>query len=335
MLVLSVMAVNMRPLSAFDTPNGEARYLSAYNAALKLWPVPYQELDVPTEFGSTHVVVVGPKDAPPLVLLHGYMVTSVMWAPNIADLSRSHRVYAIDVMGQPGKSVPNRPIRNVADYVAWLTATLDRLGLDCVSLLGMSFGGWLAVRYAVAAPDRVRTLVLLSPGGLLPMVKQFIVRGMLMTIFPARSTVNSFMRWLGMTNMDADRVLDLVYLGVKHFRAPNDTLRVNRDAANQISDAELRSIRTPVLLLFGADEVIYDPAEALSRARRLIPDLEGELIPGCRHDMCFSQFRVVDGRVLDFLKKGGSHAASASDHPQSPVAVLVPDTALVRSLGNH
>ena len=97
----------------FRTPEvGEAKFLAAYNAALKLSrtvPVP-EELDIPTRFGMTHVVAAGPKDAPALVLLHGYMATSVMWAPNIADLCGDHRVYAIDVMGQPSKSVPDDPI---------------------------------------------------------------------------------------------------------------------------------------------------------------------------------------------------------------------------------
>jgi pimeloyl-ACP methyl ester carboxylesterase len=295
--------------SPFKTLEGEARYHAAYDAVLKLWPVPYEELDVPTRFGMTHVVAAGPKNAPALVLLHGYMATSVMWAPNVADFTRDYRVYAIDVMGQPGKSVPDQPIRKVTDYVAWLTATLDGLNLGRVSLLGMSFGGWLALRYAAAAPDRIHNLVLLSPGGFLPMAKQFSRRGMLMVFFPTRFTVNSFMRWTGVTDTDAGPLLDLMYLGVKHFRMPEDTVRVDRDAANLISGDELRSLHMPVLLLFGDGEVIYNSAEAMDRARRLIPRLEGELIPHCRHDMCFRQSRMVDARVLDFLKKKGGPQA--------------------------
>ena len=84
---------------------------------------------------------------------------------------------------------------------------------------------------------------------------------------------------------------------------------MNRDAANPLSDNELRSLQMPVLLLFGDDEVIYDSAQALDRARRLIPHVEGELIPRCRHDMCFSQSRIVDARVLDFLKERGDQPA--------------------------
>jgi pimeloyl-ACP methyl ester carboxylesterase len=74
-----------RTRSVFKTPEGEAAYLAAYGAAMKLWSVPYDEMEIPSRFGMTHVVVSGPKDAPPLVLLHGYMGTLTMWSPNIAD----------------------------------------------------------------------------------------------------------------------------------------------------------------------------------------------------------------------------------------------------------
>jgi len=168
--------------SAFKTPEGEAAFLAAYDAAMKSWTVPYEETDIPTPFGMTHVVVSGPKDAPPLVLLHGYWATSTMWAPNIADFSKDYRVYAVDVMGQPGKSIPAEPIRDTADYAAWLTATLDALHLDSVCLLGMSFGGWLALTYASAVPERVRSLALLSPGGILPLSRQLNLRGLLAVV---------------------------------------------------------------------------------------------------------------------------------------------------------
>ena len=207
--------------SPFDTPEGEARFRAAYDAALKLWPVPYEELDIPTRFGATHVVAAGAKNAPALVLLHGYMATSVMWSPNVADFAKSYRVYAVDIMGQPSKSIPGEPVRSAADYVAWLTETFDALHLDRACLVGMSYGGWLALSFVLAAPERVSKLVLLSPGGLLPLVRQFSLRGMLMTFVPTRLTVNSFMRWAGFTDApgsaDATPVLNVMYLGHEAF----------------------------------------------------------------------------------------------------------------------
>ena len=44
----------MSQASAFKTPEGEAKFLAAYDAELKLWPVAYEEIDVPTRFGTTH-----------------------------------------------------------------------------------------------------------------------------------------------------------------------------------------------------------------------------------------------------------------------------------------
>jgi len=282
----------------FKSADGEAAYLAAYAAAMRFWPVRYEERDIPTSFGNTHVIVSGPSGAPAIVLLHGYMATSAMWAPNIADFSRDYRVYAIDVMGQPSKSIPDRPIGSGADYVAWLTETLNALGLDRVALVGMSYGGWLALGYAAAAPERVEKLVLLSAGGLLPMAKQFTLRGMLMVFWTTRVTVKSFMRWLG---IDDKPIVELMYLGLKHFRMPTQTVRV---LPTVHSDEELRSLRMPTLVLFGDREVICDPGAALARARRLIPDCQGELVAGARHEMSASRYGVVDARVLDFLRYG-------------------------------
>jgi pimeloyl-ACP methyl ester carboxylesterase len=296
---------------AFRTPEGEALYFAAYDAVLKRWPVPFEEIDIPTPFGTTHVTASGPKDAPPLVLLHGYMATSMMWALNIGDFCQRHRVYALDTMGQPGKSIPSEPIRSAADYVAWLTATLDALHLDRVDLVGQSFGGWLALKYAIAAPQRVHRLALLSAGGILPLSRQFTLRGMLMMLVPARFTVKSFWLWSGFRGAPAEiehwRVMDLLHLGIKHFQMPPATLRIT---ASPVSDDELRTMRMPVLFLMGKNEVLCDAAAALARGRRLVPDFQGELIPHCRHDMCASRARIVDALVLEFLAKG---------HPQSAV----------------
>ena len=101
--------------STFKSSTGEVAYLSAYDAAMKVWPVPYEGIEISNRFGLTHVVASGPKNASPLVLLHGYWATLTMWTPNIAAFSEGHRVYAIDVMGQPGKSIPGDTIRNAAD----------------------------------------------------------------------------------------------------------------------------------------------------------------------------------------------------------------------------
>lgn len=293
----------MTHTSPFKSPEGEAAFLEAYDNAMKFWPVTYEEIEITNRFGTTHVVTSGPKDAPPLVLLHGMLGTLTMWSPNIADLSKDYRVYAIDVMGQPGKSVPNEPIRDAAGFVAWLSETFNGLDLDRLYLVGMSYGAWLAIHFTLTAPERVQKLVLLSPVACFqPLVRQFILRMLPMGLFPTRLTVNSFFGWMGINDTPGDRVaqsqLNLTYLGMKHFRFPPEAARL---MPGVFSDEELRTLPVPVLLLIGEREVLYDPVKALARARRLISNFEGELVPQSSHDMCVSQHRIVDERVLAFL----------------------------------
>jgi len=123
-----------------------------------------------------------------------------------------------------------------------------------------------------------------------------------MFLFPTRRMVKSYMGWLGVKETPGDDVariaVDLIYLGLKHFRMPPETARI---AANVFSDDELRAQQVPVLLLIGEREVMYDPAKALARARALIPEIEGDLVPHSSHEMCSSQYRIVDARLLDFL----------------------------------
>ena len=283
----------------FKTPEGEMKFLQAYAAAMKRWPVAFEELDVPGRFGSTHVVVSGPRNAPPMVLLHGYAATSAMWAPNVGDFAFDHRVYAIDVMGQPSMSIPTEPIRCPDDYAVWLAETLDALHLDRVCLVGQSYGGWLALKFALAAPHRLEKLVLLSPGGgFAPMARQFSLRGMLMVMFPSRLTVNWFLGWLGISGDDARPIRELMYLGLKHFRMAPETRRV---LPVLFHENRLRGMRVPTLLLIGRREVIWDPVTALKRARELFPDVHAELVPNSSHEMCFSQREFVDARVRQFL----------------------------------
>ena len=62
-------------------------------------------------------------------------------------------------------------------------------------------------------------------------------------------------------------------------------------------------MQVPTLLLIGQQGAYYDPKVALERARRLIRNFEGELLPRASHEMTISQHEIVDRRLLEFLKR--------------------------------
>jgi pimeloyl-ACP methyl ester carboxylesterase len=82
--------------------------------------VPCETLNIPTRHGKTFGITSGNKSAPPLLLMHGAGSNSLIWAEDVIEYSRKYRVFAVDVLGEPGKSTPNRPARGSLAYVEWL-----------------------------------------------------------------------------------------------------------------------------------------------------------------------------------------------------------------------
>jgi pimeloyl-ACP methyl ester carboxylesterase len=107
----------------------------------------------------------GPRDAPPIVLLHGFGASLHTWEPWAEALQAEFRVIRLDLPGS-GLSPPD-PTGDYSDArsMALLTALLDQLGLARASLIGNSMGGRIAWSYAARHPERVRALVLVSPDG--------------------------------------------------------------------------------------------------------------------------------------------------------------------------
>jgi len=99
-------------------------------------------------------------DGPAVVLSHGYLMDSSMFDPQVAALTPEYRVITWDERGFGGT-------RATGPFTYWDSAAdviglLDHLGIDQAVLGGMSQGGFLSLRAALKAPDRVRALVLID-----------------------------------------------------------------------------------------------------------------------------------------------------------------------------
>jgi pimeloyl-ACP methyl ester carboxylesterase len=293
------------PLPAFKSDGGRARYLAAYDAVLAEWPVAFEEIDVATRLGSTHVVVSGPAAAPPLLLLPSFAGTATVWHLNVAGLSQRFRTYAVDVIGQPGKSLAVRRLRDRRDYSEWLAGLLDGLGIRHASVVGCSFGGFVALNQALATPERVDRVVMISPAGVF--ASQYWKLTYAMRI---RMPIVRLLRRLR-GSARAAGMGDLVR------RAPRDTAWSALMAATMAERPEvsvisptvfnrtaLRAIRAPVLLLIGAEETLYEPGAMLKLARSRMPGLTGAVVPDADHIAAMAQPDDVNGRIIRFLEGG-------------------------------
>ena len=154
--------------SLYRSPAGEKAVMAFYDAVLAAWPVPYTTQMVETRYGDTFVISSGDPTNPPMILLHGGTSNAVSWAGDVAAYAKQYHVHAVDQIGDPGRSAPTRPPLEGSAFADWLDDVRMGLNVACVTLVGLSQGGWIALKYSTTYPDRVAALVLLTPGGIMP-----------------------------------------------------------------------------------------------------------------------------------------------------------------------
>ena len=287
--------------SRFRSPEAMQDFLGAYNATLALWPVPHDDVEVKTRFGTTHINAAGSPKSPPLVLIHGAQTSSTAWYPNVKALSERFRVYAPDVIDQAGKSVPNKKLVDRQECADWLTDVLDGLKIDKAALVGHSHGGWQVLNLAMMSPDRVDRLILLSPAGIARLKAEIFLRLLPVFIIPTKRMFYSSFQWSTVKKLNVDQpepVIDQIMQGGTSFKGNELGLGVQF----VFEDSELQGIKQPALLLVGDQEKIFDPKQLLDRARRLMPKLEAELIANAGHLLPIDQAETVNARMLAFLK---------------------------------
>lgn len=291
-------------LPTFKNDDARDRYLAAYDAAVREWPIACEQRDIPSRWGSTHVIVSGPADAPPLLLLPSFAGTATAWRLNVAGLSAHYRTYAIDVIAQPGKGWSHRGLRDRREYADWLGEVLDGLGLSRVSIVGCSFGGFLALNQASLTPQRVERVVMISPVG------SFASQLWKLT-YSARIKRPLVKLWRRLSG--SKRAPSMTDLGV---RPPRDTLWAALMATTMmpafsavgvinpavLSRRELRAIRAPALLLIGDAERLYEPAAMARLARTRMPALETAIVADADHIAAMAQPDEVNARILRFLQ---------------------------------
>ncbi len=297
--------LDLSPHHPFRSPATKERYLSLYDAKASAWPVFAETTTVATPFGPTFVRLSGPREAPPLVLIHGAGGNSLQWGLNIHALARDHRTFAVDGILDYGRSVYTRRIENSHDLVAWLNATINALETEGhLHVVGLSYGGWLASQYVLRHPGRLSRLVLIAPAGTIqPLSFEWIVRAVLCAL-PHRYFTRSFLYWLleDLTNRGAaskemlDREIDMVYAAIRSFK------RVRLVNPGVLSDTQLRELTVPTLFLVGENEKIYSAEAAVARLASVAPHIHTKVLPNAGHDLTIVQSELVDVAILDFLE---------------------------------
>jgi pimeloyl-ACP methyl ester carboxylesterase len=287
-----------RALNPATPPAGRTEYFAAYDAVLARWPVAVESVDLKSPYGTTRVNICGPRDGMPLILLHGGGATSTVWFANVGELSQVHRVYAVDIIGDAGRSVNDgRPIDNVSGFMDWLDGLFSGLNLDSASLCGHSYGGWLALNYALHAPRRAHKLALLDPTDCFAGLRlSYRLHAVPIFVRPSADRMRTFITW-ETAGMSVDPAwLKLMCLGAEFPRAKVVMPR-------RLAPDRLRASTVPTLLLLAENSRAHDIHKVSANARKLMRHIVTAVLPAVSHHTVPTEHPAhLDRELGEFLR---------------------------------
>lgn len=255
------------------------RPLVVFGAVRRVWLLAHGFRGRETRVGSWRIHYFTGGDGPPVVLVHGLASRGEDWVGLLPTLAKSHRVYAIDLLGYGGSDRPRGADYSIAMETELVRGFLDSLHIDRTDLAGVSMGGWIALKLAAEHPERVRKLVLIDSAGF---------------NFPTTLTVDSFMphnieELQKLINLQTDRAPHIPAFVARDF------LRVNREHAwilkaqltsmlsgRDLMDGRVSTVTMPTLLLWGTRDQLTPYPLAL-RMQRELPNATLVTLNGCGH----------------------------------------------------
>lgn len=285
--------------SIYNSAEFEAKLMAIYDTRLERWPVPYESIFVNTSYGKVHVIISGPKDAPPVLLLHAAALSASSWLYSIEGLNKYYRTYAIDNIGEAGKSVLNDldSFPNDGKALSDLYAEIsDKLGVENAYVIGASNGGFITTNYALYAPERVKKIVLLGPMGVTPATGSTTQKIEQSLLPQTQVSLEQMLHW---TLGDNPKVLEalsewfgLIMRGTTPKIATPTTF----------TPEQLQSLRVPVLLILGEkDNLVGDP-ERVKELAQNVKDIQIVVLE-TGHGIWIEQPDYVNNLICEFFEK--------------------------------
>jgi pimeloyl-ACP methyl ester carboxylesterase len=288
--------------SPFKSRESEAALLAWHARAVASLAAPHEERELATALGRTFVVAAGPAGGPPLVLVHGLGTNAAALAREI-DFFAAHgyRVFAPEVPGQPGRSEPRALSLKDGSLGRWMAEVLDGLSLSRARWIGYSLGGFVVLKLAALAPERIERAVLAVPAGLSsPTVWRALPQILLRLLYMATGSPRFRQRLIA--GMFAPRTTPDPFL-VEALEVTFEHARVDPKPIPVLRAEALAELRAPLLVLAGEHDPFFSCAATLAGAARVVPSAVAERLDGTGHVIDQEHSGAFHARVLRFLSE--------------------------------
>jgi len=291
------------PIYPFKSSYGLEEYTEIYNSIWKTFNLSPEKQTIETSFGTARVNLFKNGSKPNLVLLPGFGESSNSFATLIDNLKDDFSLYLPDTIGDSGFSkalnIPKKP----EQMALWLDEIITELNIENNFILGgLSFGGWQTMNYAIHYPDKAKKLILIAPAETVGKMKtKFRIKGMMMHFFPSEKRTIDMYRYTTRSGKIDDEYKMWQDLYIKQAISTDKNINTFHYVPPQLfSKEEISNIKTPILLLLGEEEIIYDNLEkTISFAEST--GIEVEVIPGANHDILQAKLLEICNSIKSFI----------------------------------
>jgi pimeloyl-ACP methyl ester carboxylesterase len=296
-------------MKVYKSEEGKRAIHASYERLVSAWGVPVEERDLPTSYGTTHVIFAGSAGSPPLILFHGVGDNSaLMWLFNAQGLSRHFRMMAVDTMGGSGKSVPDERYGKGFQLPRWLGDVLDGLEVRTAYAAGVSYGCYLAQLLFTSYPERIRKFVGMAGfvaaegyvGGKLGTMWRMMKTMMPEALFPSRANAMRIMRRLAGSNADAllsnPEVTEHFWLLMRHYNNRAQFVHMRRN----LGAAEVEAMRDKSLFLIGEEDPLASFPGALRAMKYFCMNVK--YFPHTGHVINHALPEKINAEIIGFLK---------------------------------
>lgn len=280
----------MNTRSIYKSKKGKESIMKHYQDIIDQWPIPYDTFEITTQYGNTFIIACGDESYDPIVLLHGSSTNSAMWMGDVVKLSENHRVYAVDVIGEPGRSAESRPAMKGNHYRKWMEEIFDALDIKKAAVMGNSLGGWMALSFATYKPERVKKLILLAPSGVAPAKISFLIKAIPLMLLGKKGIDKLNQIVYGDLPIPKE-VMEFGNVIMKHYNPRVGSLPV-------FTDEEMKKITMPTLFLGGENDALLQSKKSADRLNKLLPIVETIVLKDTSHVL----IDVID-MVIPFLRE--------------------------------
>jgi pimeloyl-ACP methyl ester carboxylesterase len=264
---------------------------------LKDWPGNTESIYVGTKYGQVHILAIGSKKLPPLLMLHAASMGAHSWAENLHPFTNKYRIYAIDNIGEGNKSklidvlkYPNSP-KEIADLYAFIANSLK---IERSPVLGASNGGFIAQIYAYYYPEKVESLVLFGPMGLTPLTGKNIAMLTIATMYPLQFIRNYVSQWaLGKNKYCHDKYGEW-FNTIMKGTIPSVARPI------PLSVEQKKNMRLPILLFLGTDDPVVGDVKSAEQSALIYPNIEIEIL-NSGHLIAVEQKDKINFKLIEFF----------------------------------